>query len=410
MKRIVLILCLLLWPSIVSAQYLSGAPAPSGGGIPVGGSGTTNNLAKFTSGTTIGNSLLTDNGSTVTLPTGTLTLTPLAGGGTLCLNVSNAGVVGVAAADCVTSVAFSAITGGTNTTAAMIVGTGGSLTVSGSGTINATTLNGATFSAPGAIGGGTPSTGAFTTISASGQITSTVSTGSAPFVVASTTNVANLNASALGGATFAAPGAIGGGTPSTGAFTTVTGTSFQGIIGNVTPAAGTFTTLGGTIVTASTRFTPVAGTIALPGYTFAGETNTGFSNENAGTIDVSIGSAQIIRMSGSVIRFGSKPLGFSSSNSFSSADTGISVVSAGVVGVGTGGAAAVDGTIAAKYGKLGPLTFATLGTPAVSNMVYCSDCDTPAAGIMATCTSAGAKTGAWAFRTNTTPAWGCIGI
>ena len=48
---------------------------------------------------------------------------------------------------------------------------------------------------------------------------STVATGTAPFTVASTTNVANLNASSLGGATFAAPGAIGGGTASTANFT-----------------------------------------------------------------------------------------------------------------------------------------------------------------------------------------------
>lgn len=109
--------------------------------------------------------------------------------------------------------------------------------------LNASALGGATFAAPGAIGGGTPSTGAFTTISASGQITSTVTTGTAPLVVASTTVVANLNASALGGATFAAPGAIGGGTPSTGAFTTMTATSLQAIIGNVTPAAVTATTV-----------------------------------------------------------------------------------------------------------------------------------------------------------------------
>lgn len=87
--------------------------------------------------------------------------------------------------------------------------------------LNASSLSGATFAAPGAIGGGTPSTGAFTTISASGQITSTLSTGTAPLVIASTTNVANLNASSLSGATFASPGAIGSGTPSTGAFTTI---------------------------------------------------------------------------------------------------------------------------------------------------------------------------------------------
>jgi hypothetical protein len=45
------------------------------------------------------------------------------------------------------------------------------------------------------------------------QLTSTIATGTAPLVVASTTNVANLNASSLNGATFAAPGAIGGTTP-----------------------------------------------------------------------------------------------------------------------------------------------------------------------------------------------------
>lgn len=56
------------------------------------------------------------------------------------------------------------------------------------------------------------------------QYTSTVATGTAPLVVSSTTNVANLNASSLGGATFAAPGAIGGGTASAITGTTITGT------------------------------------------------------------------------------------------------------------------------------------------------------------------------------------------
>lgn len=51
--------------------------------------------------------------------------------------------------DCVgsssaSSLAFSAITSGTNTGAAMVVGSGASLTFSGSGTINASTINGAT--------------------------------------------------------------------------------------------------------------------------------------------------------------------------------------------------------------------------------------------------------------------------
>ena len=62
------------------------------------------------------------------------------------------------------SIAFSGITSGTNTQAAMIVGTGGALTFSGSGTINASTLNGNTFANPGSIGSGTAGSGAFTTV------------------------------------------------------------------------------------------------------------------------------------------------------------------------------------------------------------------------------------------------------
>ena len=105
------------------------------------------------------------------------------------------------------------------------------------------------------IGGTTPAAGHFTTLSATGQLTSTVSTGTAPIVVSSTTNVANLNASSLSGATFAAPGPIGSGTASTGAFTTlsasstVSGTGFSAYlasppaIGGTTPAALNGTTL-----------------------------------------------------------------------------------------------------------------------------------------------------------------------
>ncbi len=101
------------------------------------------------------------------------------------------------------------------------------------GNLNVSQLLGGTWAIPGTIGSTTPNTGSFTTIGASGQITSTVSTGTAPLVIASTTVVANLNAATLNGATFSAPGAIGGGTPGTGAFTTITAT------GTVTAQNGT---------------------------------------------------------------------------------------------------------------------------------------------------------------------------
>ena len=62
--------------------------------------------------------------------------------------------------------------------------------------LTTTDINGGTIDNA-AIGGSTPAAGAFTTISASGQITSTVTTGTAPLVIASTTKVANLNVDSL---------------------------------------------------------------------------------------------------------------------------------------------------------------------------------------------------------------------
>ena len=68
-------------------------------------------------------------------------------------------------------------------------------------------------------------------VTASGQITSTVTTGTAPLVISSTTKVANLNADKLGGKNWAAPDPIGSGTPAAGQFTTLEAS------GDVTPKA-----------------------------------------------------------------------------------------------------------------------------------------------------------------------------
>lgn len=117
-------------------------------------------------------------------------------------------------------------------TTAYTANTGTVTSVGGTGTVNGLTLTGTVttsgsltlggtldLSSPPAIGGTTASTGRFTTI------TSTIATGTAPFTVASTTNVANLNASSLNGATFAAPGTIGGTTAGAGNFTSVSVTT-----------------------------------------------------------------------------------------------------------------------------------------------------------------------------------------
>jgi hypothetical protein len=108
--------------------------------------------------------------------------------------------------------AVGSITGlgtGVATALAVAVGSAGAIVVNGgalgtpsSGTV--TNLTGtASININGTVGATTANTGAFTTISASGVITSTVATGTAPFTVASTTQVANLNAATAGTATNA---------------------------------------------------------------------------------------------------------------------------------------------------------------------------------------------------------------
>jgi hypothetical protein len=63
--------------------------------------------------------------------------------------------------------------------------------------LNVDLLDGTDWRAPGAIGGITPGSGAFTTLSATGQVTSTLATGTAPLAIISTTPVANLTATPL---------------------------------------------------------------------------------------------------------------------------------------------------------------------------------------------------------------------
>jgi hypothetical protein len=75
------------------------------------------------------------------------------------------------------------------------------------------------------------------------QFTSTIATGTAPLVVTSTTNVPNLNASSLNGATFASPGAIGSTTPAAGTFTTLNATRFQVLSNTKTISVGSPTSI-----------------------------------------------------------------------------------------------------------------------------------------------------------------------
>src|SRR5581483_9480743 len=76
--------------------------------------------------------------------------------------------------------------------------------------------------------GFTSTTGTF-----SGQITSTLPTGTPPFVIASTTEVPNLNVAQLEGCTWEVPCALGSTTPNTVAATSVTASSLK--LGTSTP-------------------------------------------------------------------------------------------------------------------------------------------------------------------------------
>jgi len=123
--------------------------------------------------------------------------------------------------------------------------------------VNAATLGGATFAAPGAIGGTTPGSGAFTTLSASSTVSGT---GFSAYL--------------------ASPPAIGGTAAAAGSFTTlsasstVSGTGFSTYlasppaIGGTAAAAGSFTTLSASSTVSGSGFStylaspPAIGTTA----------------------------------------------------------------------------------------------------------------------------------------------------
>lgn len=170
-----------------------------------------------------------------------------AGTNTLNLIMFEAGSA-LGGSDTTNGIKFASATGYTNflTTPSIVISSAGNIT--GAGTIS----SGAITSSGGVSGT---------------QLTSTVSTGTAPLVVSSTTNVANLNASSLNGATFAAPGAIGSTTASTGKFTTLTETNL--LISNTAPTIssgfGTSPSISANNGTASFRVTVGTGGSASSG-------------------------------------------------------------------------------------------------------------------------------------------------
>jgi hypothetical protein len=131
-----------------------------------------------------------------------------------------------------------------------------------------------------------------TSLSVSGQLTSTITTGTAPLVVTSTTNVANLNASSLNGATFSIPGPIGNTTASTGAFTTITAAGLITANLGLTIANGQTTNIGTSGITStlniyaltdifgSTAFTGIGSTTITNSTVYVAPVSTAVSGAN----------------------------------------------------------------------------------------------------------------------------------
>ena len=130
-----------------------------------------------------------------------------------------------------------------------------------------------------------------TTISMSGQLTNTVAVGTAPFVITSTTRVANLNVATAGTADTLTTAR------------TINGTSFNGSANITTANWGTARTLWGQSVDGSANITapllPAAGTVSAPAFSTSGDTNTGIYFPAADTIAFVEGGAEAMRIGSS---------------------------------------------------------------------------------------------------------------
>ena len=121
------------------------------------------------------------------------------------------------------------------------------------------------------------------------QFISTISTGTAPFSVTSTTVVPNLNASALLGGTWAVPGTIGSTTPNSGAFSTLTATgnvTLSGLLTSGTLAYSVCADSSGHIIIESgvNCYSATATSVTVGTTTVASGTNGSLLYDNAGTL------------------------------------------------------------------------------------------------------------------------------
>jgi hypothetical protein len=290
------------------------------GNANVGNIGATNGVFTNVSGN--GSALTSITGANVTGAVSFATTANAVAGANVSGEVSFAATANSVAGANVSGQVGNALVAGTVYTASQSnitsVGTLISLTVSGNisaGNVNAPTFGAHVGSVNGTVGATTANTGAFTTVSATGQITSTVSGGTAPFVVTSTTQVANLNVATAGLAGYVTAAAQSNIT-SVGTLSGLTVTST--ITGNITGSAstaGTVTTAAqpnitstGTLTSLSVTGNISAGNVSATAGTFTSVSGSGSALTALNASNISSGTLAQARLANASVTLGSTAL------------------------------------------------------------------------------------------------------
>jgi len=275
------------------------------------------------------------------------------------------------------------LTAASNTTVTPAVG---SITGLGTGVATALAVNSGSTGAVALLGGAV----SFSTVSASGVITSTVSSGTAPFTVASTTQVANLNAATAGTATNVAGGAAGSLLYQNGTGTTTSlaiGTAYQVNAvnsGASAPSWQSLTSLIDNALSASTQgsilYRNATSWVALsPGATAGLVLATGGAGANPGWASVSVTGVVAPANGGTGINNGSSTITLGGSVTFSGAFTTTLAVTAT-----TSVTLPTSGTLATLTGTE-TLTNKTLTSPVISTITNTGTITLPTAtGTLAT--------------------------
>jgi hypothetical protein len=397
-----------------NASNVGGSFVVSTGGASGGGSGSVlftvgNDSAagaagaiSFTGGTSVGGG-----GSAISLIAGNDTAGGAGGSITATAGSSASGTPG--------SISLSTSSNSTNTTGTITIGTGantgtgangsGSLTIStgntagtlASGNINITAGNNNQVTSGGNGGNiiltpGTSTSGTAGTIQFAGvtttanQMKSTLATGTAPFVVASTTQVANLNAATAGLATTAtniAGGAAGSIPYQTGSgATSLLATGSGVLVGGTTPSYSTAPILTGT------NFTGIPNGALTNSSITIGSTNIALGATTAslaGLTSVASGTLALsatITSSSSTGALSYGTLGYSDTNIFESLQTNVNGYAQLIIqNTNSGTAASADiivsnnnGTATTNYGNFGINSsgFTGTGSYGLANATYLS--------------------------------------